>query len=234
MSMPSGTVAPSPAPGSGFSGLTRRSLLVGLPLFLAACQSSSPQRPEMEVGPLGYAEIYGPVPTEPFPIPAVPVERIDPTYFRQEVDPPVQIGMRRNTLVVDPANRFLYHVRDDGSATRYGVGVGRDGFAWDGDAVVGSKQEWPKWFPPDEMIARDPRLKPYDDGMEGGLNNPLGARALYLYQGRRDTLYRIHGTNEPWTVGKAVSSGCIRMINQDAIHLYARVEIGTPVVVLAA
>jgi len=215
------------------SGLTRRSLLIGMPLLLAACQSSS-NSPSMEVGPLGYAEIYGPVPSEPFPIPRVPIERIDPTYYRHDVDPPPQIAARRGSLVVDPANKFLYNVRADGSATRYGVGVGREGFAWNGDAVVGSKQEWPKWFPPDEMIARDPSLKPYDDGMEGGLNNPLGARALYLYQGNRDTLYRIHGTNDPTSVGKAVSSGCIRMINQDVIHLYTQIEVGTPVVVLGA
>ena len=111
--------------------------------------------------------------------------------------------------------------------------IGREGFGWSGGATVGSKQQWPKWFPPPEMVARDPKAAPYANGMEGGINNPLGARALYLYQGKKDTLFRIHGTNEPWSIGQAVSSGCIRLLNQDIIDLYDRVPIGTSVVVLA-
>src|SRR5262249_52899179 len=121
-----------------------------------------------------------------------------------------------------------------GRAIRYGIGVGREGFAWSGAATVKSKQEWPKWFPPADMMARDPRAAPWADGMPGGLQNPLGARALYLWQGDKDTLYRIHGTNEPWSIGRAGSSGCIRMFNQDVIDLYDRVPEGSRVVVLPA
>ncbi|MBV9637638.1 MAG: L,D-transpeptidase, partial [Methylobacteriaceae bacterium] len=120
----------------------------------------------------------------------------------------------------------------DGRAIRYGVGVGREGFGWSGTAEIRFKQEWPKWFPPPEMIERQPELRPYADGMPGGPGNPIGCRAMYLWQGNKDTLFRIHGTNEPQTIGSHVSSGCIRMINQDAIDLYNRVPIGTKVIVL--
>jgi lipoprotein-anchoring transpeptidase ErfK/SrfK len=120
----------------------------------------------------------------------------------------------------------------------YGVGVGRQGFGWTGTATIHDKQEWPDWYPPKEMIARQPDLRRALTelrsglGMHGGPRNPLGARAMYLWQGNKDTLYRIHGTIEPWTIGKSVSSGCIRMINQDAVDLYGRVRVGTRVVVL--
>lgn len=120
----------------------------------------------------------------------------------------------------------------DGEAMRYGVGVGREGFAWAGRARIRRKAEWPKWTPPAEMIKRRPDLAKYRNGMPGGPDNPLGARALYLYQGSRDTLYRIHGTNEPWTIGQAMSSGCIRLLNDDVKDLYNRVGLGTRVVVL--
>ena len=128
----------------------------------------------------------------------------------------------------------------DGRAIRYGVGVGKQGFGWSGDATINSKQEWPDWYPPKEMIARQPDLRgklvelQSGLGVPGGPRNPLGARAMYLWQGNKDTLYRIHGTNEPWTIGHSVSSGCIRMINQDVIDLYARVPVGTKVKVLPA
>ena len=144
------------------------------------------------------------------------------------------------TIVVDPGNHFLYHVEDGGRATRYGVGVGREGFVWVGDATIKSKQEWPDWYPPKEMIERRPDLKKEmvdlqsGVGMHGGPANPLGARAMYLWQGDHDTLFRIHGTNEPWTIGLSQSSGCIRMINQDAIDLYQNTPAGTRVVVLAS
>jgi lipoprotein-anchoring transpeptidase ErfK/SrfK len=129
-------------------------------------------------------------------------------------------------------------VHGGGWATRYGVGVGRSGFGWSGTASIEDKQEWPDWYPPKEMLARQPELMdhmaplPGGVGMPGGPGNPLGARALYLWQGRKDTLYRIHGTVEPWTIGTNVSSGCIRMINQDVIDLYERTPLGTKVVVL--
>jgi lipoprotein-anchoring transpeptidase ErfK/SrfK len=133
------------------------------------------------------------------------------------------------TIVIDTSSRHLYLVQPSGDAIQYGIGVGRQGFAWKGVARVGRKSEWPRWIPPKEMLKRRPDLP---EQMEGGLENPLGARALYLFQGNKDTLFRIHGTNEPDSIGQAVSSGCIRMMNADAIDLYERVKIGTRVVVL--
>lgn len=165
-------------------------------------------------------------------IPAVPFRKIDPRYYRQLVDDPT--GEPAGTIVVDTAERFLYHVREGGEAVRYGIGIGRAGFAWSGRAVVQWKQEWPRWTPPADMIARQPELAKYsaeNGGMEPGLDNPLGARALYLFQNGVDTLYRIHGSPEWWSIGKAVSSGCVRLINQDIIDLYGRVPKGTPVLV---
>ena len=116
---------------------------------------------------------------------------------------------------------------------RYGVGLGREGFGWDGRARIPFKRAWPTWTPPAEMIAREPELEKYRDGMEPGLDNPLGARALYLFEGRVDTLYRLHGTQEAYSIGRAVSSGCVRLLNQDIIDLYDRVPNGTEVVVRA-
>ncbi|GHB18785.1 hypothetical protein GCM10007094_03220 [Pseudovibrio japonicus] len=134
-----------------------------------------------------------------------------------------------NTIVISTKERRLYHIRGDGTAMVYGVGVGRDGFQWSGTHRVTRKAEWPSWSPPAVMIARERRkgriLPTY---MEGGPNNPLGARALYI----GNTIYRIHGSNEPWTIGSAVSSGCIRLANEDVIHLYNNVRVGTKVVVL--
>ena len=142
------------------------------------------------------------------------------------------------TIIIDTGDHYLYYVLPRGRAVRYGIGVGRQGFAWSGVATVNSKQEWPDWYPPKEMLARQANLRKRMSvlqsglGMPGGPGNPLGARALYLWQGGKDTLYRIHGTTEPWTIGQNVSSGCIRMINQDVIDLFERVEIGATVVVL--
>lgn len=138
------------------------------------------------------------------------------------------------TIIVDTASRRLFYVLDATKVIRYGVGVGRQGFTWSGTAHVGNKKEWPAWRPPAEMIARE--LKEYHrrlpDVMPGGPRNPLGARALYLFEGHHDTLYRIHGTNDPSTIGKAVSSGCIRLVNEEVIDLYNRTPIGTKVIVL--
>jgi lipoprotein-anchoring transpeptidase ErfK/SrfK len=133
------------------------------------------------------------------------------------------------TIVVDTASRHLYYVQADGQAIEYGIGVGREGFAWKGSARIGRKAEWPRWIPPGDMLKRRPDLP---TSMDGGLENPLGARALYLFKGNTDTLFRIHGTNEPDTIGKAVSSGCIRMMNADVMDLYRRVPVGTHVVVM--
>jgi len=136
------------------------------------------------------------------------------------------------TIVIKTGERALYLVEGEGRAIKYGVAVGKAGFAWSGTARIGHKVEWPTWTPPEEMIDRRPELAEYAEGMPGGPDNPLGARALYLYQGNRDTLYRIHGTNEPWSIGTAASSGCIRMLNEEVIDLYDRVKIGTRVIVL--
>ncbi len=142
-------------------------------------------------------------------------------------------GYEIGTIVVDPANRFLYLVEGRFYARRYGVGVGRAGLAWKGKAIVGRKAEWPRWTPTKNMIKREPeKYARFANGVPGGINNPLGARALYLYRNGRDTLYRIHGTNEPWTIGKAVSNGCIRLVNEHVIDLYERVPVGTKVIVL--
>jgi lipoprotein-anchoring transpeptidase ErfK/SrfK len=149
--------------------------------------------------------------------------RMDPRFLRQEVwyDGKEVPG----TIVIDTPNHFLYFVQGEGRAIRYGIGVGRPGFTWSGTHAVSAKKEWPDWTPPDEMLRRQPYLPHF---VPGGPNNPLGARALYL----GSTLYRIHGSNEPWTIGTNVSSGCIRMRNADVIDLYERVKVGTRVVVL--
>ncbi|GLI93924.1 L,D-transpeptidase [Methylocystis echinoides] len=156
------------------------------------------------------------------PAPVAPQRTLDPAYSRAEVDydGPEAPG----TIVVDTSNKFLYLVHGRGHATRYGVGVGRPGFEWSGVKTISRKEEWPDWTPPSEMLARRPDLPRH---MDGGPANPLGARALYL----GSSLYRIHGTNEPGTIGQNVSSGCIRMMNEDVIDLYGRVPVGTRVVV---
>jgi Uncharacterized protein conserved in bacteria len=148
---------------------------------------------------------------------------VDPRYLRQQVA--YQGQEEPGTIVIDTPNHFLYLVEAGAKAMRYGIGVGRPGFTWSGVHKVMAKKEWPDWVPPDEMLKRQPALPHF---MAGGPNNPLGARALYL----GSTLYRIHGSNEPWTIGHNVSSGCIRMRNADVIDLYSRVNVGTKVVVL--
>jgi len=135
------------------------------------------------------------------------------------------------TIVIDSQNKFLYLIRPGGQAIRYGVGVGREGFGWNGVVEVGAKAEWPTWTPPAEMIAREPKLVEFSNGMPGGPENPLGARALYLFDNGKDTMYRIHGTNEPWTIGHNVSSGCIRMMNHDVIELHHLAQKGAKVIV---
>ena len=147
----------------------------------------------------------------------------DPKYEKQEVD--YHGGEGAGTIVIDTPNKFLFLVEGGGRALRYGIGVGRPGYTWSGVKTITAKREWPDWTPPAEMIARRPDLPRH---MEGGPENPLGARAMYL----GSTLYRIHGSNEPWTIGTNVSSGCIRMRNEDVIDLYGRVNVGTRVIVL--
>jgi lipoprotein-anchoring transpeptidase ErfK/SrfK len=156
--------------------------------------------------------------------------KLDPKYQPQQVYYP---GYPVGTVVVDPKNHFLFHMYADGFATRYGVGVGRAGLSLTGMAVVGRKAEWPFWRPTDAMIKRSPgHYARYAKGVPGGPRNPLGARALYLYRDGKDTMYRIHGTTEPSSIGQSVSNGCIRMINDHVIQLYDEVPVGTTVVVL--
>ncbi len=137
------------------------------------------------------------------------------------------------TIIVDTNNKYLYYIEGPNRATRYGIGVGREGFGWSGVVKVQRKAEWPGWTPPKEMIAREAKkghiLPAFQ---EGGIDNPLGARALYLYKGKNDSGFRIHGTNQPWTIGLNMSSGCIRMMNKDVEHLYERASIGTKVIVI--
>jgi lipoprotein-anchoring transpeptidase ErfK/SrfK len=149
-------------------------------------------------------------------------ERLDPKYqktvvFYRTTEPP-------GTIIVSTSERFLYVVQPGGRAVRYGIGVGRDGFQWQGMVKITRKMEWPDWTPPDEMIQRQPYLPRW---MAGGPGNPLGARALYL----GSTVYRIHGTNQPWTIGTAVSSGCFRLTNPDVADLYERIPVGTKVII---
>jgi len=136
------------------------------------------------------------------------------------------------TIIIDGNQHFLYLVQPGFTAIRYGIGVGREGFGWTGIVRVGRTAEWPSWTPPPEMVARDPNAAKFAGGMPGGPDNPLGARALYLYQGDDDTGYRIHGTPEPWSIGLDVSSGCIRMNNDDVVDLYSNAKVGAKVVVL--
>jgi lipoprotein-anchoring transpeptidase ErfK/SrfK len=167
-----------------------------------------------------------------FPIELADLEDIPEQFHRQVVS---WEGFEEpGTIVIDPAQRHLYLVRADGSALRYGVGVGRAGFAWSGEATIGMKRKWPRWLPPEEMVVRDDKALQWVNGMPGGPENPLGARALYLHAGGKDTLYRIHGTNDPKSIGKAMSSGCIRMLNEDVADLFERVPVGTKVTVLQA
>ena len=213
--------------------LTRRAsfaILAGA--AVAGCSATTAGLPEQGIRPAissKYLQMYAAVPDERFPLPAIDLTKIDPVYYRQQVayTSPHPTG----TIVVDTANKFLYLTQENGMAMRYGIGVGRAGFDWGGRAVIPFKRKWPRWTPPADMIAREPELEKYRNGMEPGLDNPLGARALYLFDNGVDTLYRLHGTNEPWSIGQAMSSGCIRLLNQDAIDLYNRTPNGTRVVV---
>jgi lipoprotein-anchoring transpeptidase ErfK/SrfK len=168
---------------------------------------AQPVHPRLKVQ---YAALYGAVVGERFAIPAVELSQINANYLRRTIHYPSNEAP--GTIIIDPQNRFLYLVMGGGEAVRYGIGVGRQGFEWSGVATIRDKQEWPDWYPPKEMLQRQPEIMRHMQtlrsgiGMAGGPRNPLGARAMYLWQGNKDTLYRIHGTNEPWTIGRSVSS----------------------------
>jgi lipoprotein-anchoring transpeptidase ErfK/SrfK len=209
----------------------RAAITLAVSILVSGCLQtgslpSDPANERADVLPSYYRALA----TERFPVPAVRASDLDPKYARQRVrySAPHPVG----TIVVDPDAKFLYLLMEDGYALRYGIGVGREGFGWSGTAKVARKANWPTWTPPAEMIRRQPTLARYRGGMQPGIDNPLGARALYLYQDGRDTLYRIHGTNEPWSIGQNVSSGCIRLLNQDVIDLFERAPVGAQVVVL--
>lgn len=162
-------------------------------------------------------------------IAAVDVDAFHPALLRNSV--PFETDEAPGTIVIDTKGPFLYFVEPGGMATRYGIAIGREGFGWTGTGTIARTARWPRWTPPPEMIRRDPSLERWRDGQPGGPTNPLGARALYIYFGDRDSGYRIHGTNQPNSIGWAASSGCFRMLNQDVVDLYDRVQRGAKVVV---
>lgn len=233
------------------SMISRRSVLAAASASLASAalagcttpprlrrEAPEPPPQEADLGPA--VSMYAAVNDGGHAIPAIPIEKIDRRFHRQIVPDPT--GERVGTVVVDTSNHFLYVVRPFRRAVRYGVGLGRQGFEWSGAGVIEWKQHWPRWHPPEEMIERQPELEKYSTeydpvtkewkgGMPPGVNNPLGARALYIYQDGKDTLFRLHGSPEWWSIGKSVSSGCVRLMNQDVIDLYDRVAEKSPIVV---
>ncbi|MQW05261.1 L,D-transpeptidase family protein [Sinorhizobium meliloti] len=224
--------------------LSRRTFLLGsAAAALAGCATNNPTPEQMTLSK--QVQSSSPISSDPelqaryaafedggHFVPAIPYQNMDPKYYRQRVADPT--GEKAGTVVVDTPNRFLYLVEEGGTAMRYGVGIGRDGFAWEGEGIIHWRQPWPRWKPPAEMIARQPELEIYsvaNGGMDPGIMNPLGARALYIFQNRQDTLYRLHGSPEWQSIGKSVSSGCVRLINHDIVDLYGRVPYHAPIVV---
>ncbi|MEP7030594.1 MAG: L,D-transpeptidase [Pseudolabrys sp.] len=193
---------------------SRRAIVAGLPLVLAGCGAN-----------------YGSTQDGGFNVAAVDMTTMDRDLMRQEVD--WKGNEKPGNIVVNISQRRLYLIEAGGKAMRYGVGVGRSaGANFRGTGVIGRKEKWPHWTPTESMMAAMPRYRAVSGGMNGGPDNPLGPRALYLYRDGRDTFFRLHGTTEPETIGSAVSSGCIRLFNQDIIDLYNRVPVGTHVVVV--
>ncbi|WP_455479034.1 L,D-transpeptidase [Bartonella sp. B23] len=216
--------------------LSHRVFLISISLALAGCAArrsdvsfvSSQQvrhiSAEMQA-------LYGPVTNELYSLPAIDLATIDPKFLRQKVL--YHTSYPPGTLVIDTQECFLYLIGENGEALRYGIGVGKEGLAFEGEGVVQRKRQWPSWAPTAAMMAREPeRYGHLGKGMPPGPENPLGARALYLFKNGHDTLFRIHGSHEAWSIGRAISSGCIRLLNQDIIDLYDRVPIGSRVVVL--
>lgn len=219
------------------NSLSRRTFLLGSLAAtgaLAGCTTYRPvaqppipqfaERPVIEPTNPELDAMYAEVVDDGHIIPAIPYQKMDPKYYRQRVADPT--GEPPGTVVVDTPERLLYLVEPGGTAMRYGVGIGREGFAWEGEGVIHWRQKWPRWKPPQDMIARQPELARYsveNGGMDPGVSNPLGARALYIFKNGQDTLYRLHGNPDWRSIGKAVSSGCVRLLNQDVMDLYERV-----------
>jgi lipoprotein-anchoring transpeptidase ErfK/SrfK len=235
-------VGASSAAAFGLAGCVGQQAQIAAAIPPAAPPSPAPASGSVSsqttvIGAAGdFGSMYGQIQDGKFTVPAVREADLQPAFRRTRV---AYVGPEApGTVVVDPAQHYLYHVEEGGQAMRYGVGVGREGFGWSGAATIHNKQEWPDWYPPKEMLERRPELLKQMSklqsgiGMPGGPENPLGARAHYLWQGNQDTYFRIHGTNEPATIGQSVSSGCIRMVNQDVMDLYQRTTVGTKVVVL--
>jgi lipoprotein-anchoring transpeptidase ErfK/SrfK len=211
----------------------RRGVLAGIAVLLGGCASQRGTLIGAAFYPVGNADLaaYGPRLDHGHEVPGLDLAQIDPGLLRQQVA--FAGPYRPGTIVVNIGERRLYLVEPGGVATRYAVGVGREeALNFRGSAVIGRKAEWPHWSPTGDMIRRMPIYAHYVNGLPGGIGNPLGARALYLYRGNQDTYFRLHGTNEPETIGQKVSSGCIRLFNQDIIDLYNRAPVGTQVVVL--
>ena len=206
--------------------LSRRAFVAGLPLLAAGCGLA----PDADWFP-GLSGNYGGFSDEGHLVPPLDLTTVDSSLLRTSV---AWRGREKpGSIVVSVPERRLYLVRGEGRAIRYAVGVGRsEGLNFRGSAIIGRKEKWPRWTPTENMIAAIPRYRAYAGGMPGGIENPLGARALYLYRDGRDTYFRLHGTAEPESIGGAVSSGCIRLFNHDIIDLYNRVPIGTQVTVL--
>lgn len=194
---------------------------LALTTALAACTSD---------GSLSiFSSDYGTKRDAGYQLPSIPIYKVDKKYHRQIVR--FDTTEKPGTVIVDTGEKFLYLVMPEGKAMRYGIGVGREGFEWAGTARIALKREWPMWTPPGAMIKRQPELAKWAGGMPPGLTNPLGARALYLFNKGGDSGYRLHGTPEWNSIGKAMSSGCIRLMNQDIVDLYDRIEVGAKVIV---
>ncbi|MGN6306324.1 MAG: L,D-transpeptidase [Mesorhizobium sp.] len=199
-------------------------LAAALSAVLAGCST-------VGLGPMQvFSNDYGARTDAGYALPRIPIEKVPYKYRRQIVR--YETSEKPGTIIVDTNQKFLYFVLDNGKAVRYGIGVGREGFEWHGTARIALKREWPTWTPPGAMIKRQPELAKWRNGMPPGLSNPLGARAMYLFNKGGDSGYRLHGSPEWNSIGHAMSSGCIRLMNQDIIDLYDRAEVGAKVIVM--
>lgn len=229
----------SPENAERESALSRRAVLAGLgaAALTAGCTGAGIEMPALQLDAMSTGAIrpqisvdkditkpdlmYASFQDEGFIVPAVPYKKVKPEWRRQIVVDPT--GEAPGTIVVRVSERHLYWVQPGGDAVRYGVGVGKDGFLWSGRGVIQYTKKWPTWTPPKEMIARKPEVAKWANGQPGGLTNPLGARALYIFTNGQDSGYRVHGSPEWWSIGTQASSGCIRLMNQDIVDLYNRV-----------